>query len=72
MESNLSVEIKDKNKGLFKYVNSKRKTRENRGTLLNAVGALEKEYTQKVEILNVFFASAFTAKTGPRNPRPWG
>ena len=77
MELILVRKIKDYKKGFCKYVNSKRKTRENRGTLLNAVGALEKEYTQKVEILNVFFASAFTATAAPQKSqitkmRVWG
>jgi len=36
------------------------------GPLLNEVGALVTEETEKVELLNTFFASAFTAKAGPQ------
>lgn len=46
LELNLPREIKDNKKALFKYVNRKRKTRENRCLLLNEKGALEKEYIQ--------------------------
>jgi len=41
--------------------------RENAGLLLNEVGAQVTEHTEKVKLLNAFFASAFTAE----NPRPW-
>jgi len=36
------------------------------GPLLNEVGALMTENTEKAELLNVFFASVFTAKGGPQ------
>jgi len=41
-------------------------TRENVGLLLNEVGALVMENTERVELLNDFFASVFTAKTAPQ------
>jgi len=34
--------------------------------LLNEVGALVMENTEKMELLNAFFASVFTAKPGPQ------
>ena len=65
------MEGKDYRKGFFKYVNSKRKTWENVGPLLNEVGALVTRNAEKAEILNAFFVSVFNAKTRVRNPRPW-
>ncbi|GAB0199208.1 mitochondrial enolase superfamily member 1 [Grus japonensis] len=60
------MDVKDNKKGFFKYISSKRKTRENVGPLLNEVGALVMEDTEKAELLNAFFASVFTAKAGPQ------
>ncbi|GAB0206875.1 mitochondrial enolase superfamily member 1 [Grus japonensis] len=66
LELNLAMDVKDNKKGFFKYISSKRKTRENVGLLLNEVGALVTEDTEKMELLNAFFASVFTAKVGPQ------
>ncbi|GAB0207863.1 hypothetical protein GRJ2_003252000 [Grus japonensis] len=66
LELNLARDVKDNKKGFFKYISSKRKTRENVGLLLNEVGALVTEDTEKAELLNAFFASVFTAKVGPQ------
>ncbi|GAB0208090.1 mitochondrial enolase superfamily member 1 [Grus japonensis] len=65
-ELNLARVVKDNKKGFFKYISSKRKTRENVGLLLNEVGALVTEDTEKVELLNAAFASVFTAKASPQ------
>ncbi|GAB0179374.1 mitochondrial enolase superfamily member 1 [Grus japonensis] len=67
LELNLARDVKDNKKGFFKYISSKRKTRENVGLLLNEVGALVMEDTEKVELLNAFFALIFaTAKATPQ------
>ncbi|GAB0208992.1 mitochondrial enolase superfamily member 1 [Grus japonensis] len=66
LELNLAGEVKDNKKGFFKYISRKRKTRENVGPLLNEVGALVMEDTEKAELLNAFFASVFTAKASPQ------
>jgi len=64
-ELNLARDIKDNKKCFFKHISSKWKTGENVGLLLKAVGALVTEDTEKVKLLNAFFASVFTAKAGP-------
>ncbi|GAB0209615.1 hypothetical protein GRJ2_003427200 [Grus japonensis] len=66
LELNLARDVKDNKEGFFKYISSKRKTRENVGPLLNEVGALVMEDTEKAELLNAFFASVLTAKAGPQ------
>ncbi|GAB0207763.1 hypothetical protein GRJ2_003242000 [Grus japonensis] len=66
LELNLAGEVKDNKKGFFKYISSKRTTRENVGPLLNEVGALVMEDTEKAELLHALFASVFTAKADPQ------
>ncbi|GAB0202606.1 mitochondrial enolase superfamily member 1 [Grus japonensis] len=66
LELNVARDVKDKKNGFFKYISSKRKTRENVGPLLNEVGALAMEDTEKGKLLNAAFASVFTAKVGPQ------
>lgn len=62
LELNLAKDIKGKKKSLYKYISSKRKIRENVGLLLNPMGVLVMEDAEKAELLNVFFASVFTAE----------
>ncbi|PKU45859.1 rna-directed dna polymerase from mobile element jockey-like [Limosa lapponica baueri] len=62
---NLATTVKDNKKSVFQYINKKRKTRENVGPLMNEVGALVVEHTEKAELLNAFFALVFTAKAAP-------
>jgi len=49
LELNLARDVKDNKKDFYKYISSKRKTRDK-------VGALVTEDTQKAELLNAFFA----------------
>ncbi|PKU43995.1 rna-directed dna polymerase from mobile element jockey-like [Limosa lapponica baueri] len=69
LELNLARDVKDNKKGFFKYISSKRKTRENMGPLLNEIDALVMEDAEKVELQNAFFASVFTAKANPQEPQ---
>ncbi|XP_068809550.1 uncharacterized protein [Struthio camelus] len=66
LELNLARDVKDNKKGFFKYITSKRKTRENVGLLLNGAGALVTKDIEKAELLNAAFASGFTAKASPQ------
>jgi len=66
LELKLARDVKDKEKDFFKYISSKRKTRDNVGPLLNEVGVLVMEDAEKAELLNAFFASDFSAKAGPQ------
>jgi len=70
LELKLARDVKNNQKGFFKYISSKRKARDNVGLLLNEVGVLVMEDAEKAELLNAFFASVFRAKAGPQDPRP--
>jgi len=65
LELNLARDVKNNKKGFFNYISSKRKIRDNVGPLLNELGVLVTEDAEKAELPNVFFASVFSAKTGP-------
>jgi len=66
LELNLASDVKNNKKDFFKYISSKRKTRDNVGLLLNEVGVLVMEDAEKAELLNAAFASLFSAKAGPQ------
>jgi len=66
LELKLTRDVKNNKKGFFNYISSKWKTRDNMGMLLNKVGVLVMEDTEKVELPNNFFASVFSAKAGPQ------
>jgi len=66
LEFNLARDVKDNKKGFFNYISSKWKTRDNVGSLLNKVGVLVTKDAEKAEILSAFFASVFSAKSGPQ------
>jgi len=65
LELNLAKDVKDNNKGFFKYISSKRKTMDSVEPLTNKVGDLVMEDAEKAELLNAFSASVFSAKAGP-------
>jgi len=66
---NLAREVKDNKKGFFNYISSKRKTRDDVGPLLNEVGVLVTEDTEKAELLNAYFALLFSVKAGPQESK---
>ena len=69
LEFKLASTVKDNKKGFFKYVNSKRRIRDNIGPLLDEVGHLTNRDIDKAETLNAFFASIFNTDDGPWDPR---
>ena len=66
LELDLARDVKDNKKGFFNYIGSKWKTRDNVWSLLNEMGVLVTDDTEKAELLNAFFASMFSAKAGPQ------
>lgn len=61
LELNLARVVKSNKNGLYKCINSKRKTEENIGPLLNGTGDLVTKEVENTEVLNAFFDSAFTS-----------
>jgi len=51
--------VSDNKKGLFKYINSKMRSKENIGLILAADGHLTNRDEEKAEAFNAFFASVF-------------
>ncbi|GAB0203202.1 hypothetical protein GRJ2_002785800 [Grus japonensis] len=69
LELKLASTVGDNKKGFFKYVNNKRRTRENIGSLLNENGHLTNRDIDKAETFNAFFASVFNTDDGLWDPR---
>ena len=68
LELNLLSTAGDNKKGFSKYVNNKRRLRENIGLLLAEDGHLTNRDTDKAEMLNAFFVSVFNTDDGLRDP----
>ena len=58
--------MSDNKKGFFKYVNSKRRSKENIGLILVEDGHLTNRDEEKAEAFNAVFASVFN-----NTDRPW-
>ncbi|KAK4832432.1 hypothetical protein QYF61_023156, partial [Mycteria americana] len=63
MELSLARNVKGNKKRFYKYINNKRKTKENMGPLLNEAGALMTKDTEEPEVLSAFFATVFICET---------
>lgn len=68
LELNVAKDVKDNKKGICKYINNRRKRKDNMGLLLNEGGTLVTKDVEKAELLNATFAMVFTGKTSPQGP----
>src|SRR5699024_5407127 len=59
LELRLATAIKENKKSFYKYINDKRRTKENFHPLLDAAGNVTTEDKEKTEVLNAFFTSTF-------------
>lgn len=64
LESNLVRHMKCNNKGFYKCLNSKRKTRENVGPLLSRPWDLVAKDIENTKVASAFFALVFISMTG--------
>lgn len=59
LELNLATSVKDNKKCFYKYINNKRRTRENIYALLNAGENMVTKDKEKAKVLKAYFASGF-------------
>ena len=59
LELRLAIAVKENKKSFYKYINDKRRTKDNFHPLLDAAGNVTTEDKEKAEVLNVFFTSTF-------------
>ncbi|KFZ67293.1 hypothetical protein N338_10186, partial [Podiceps cristatus] len=72
LELNLARNTKNSKKGFYRYLNQKRKVKENVRALTNENGELVLTHGEKAEILKSFFASVFTGNRSPPQSRVKG
>ncbi|XP_064923730.1 SH2 domain-containing protein 4B isoform X1 [Columba livia] len=69
LELNLAREVKDNRKSFLQHMADKTNTRGNVGPLMNKVGSLVMEDTEKADLPNAFFVSVYYAGDCPEEPR---
>ena len=63
LELNLATEVKENWKLSYKYINSKKRAKENLQPLLDVAGNMIIEDKEKAEVLQAFFTSVFLRQT---------
>lgn len=59
-------DVNGNKKGLYRFISSKRKVRENVASLMNGAGILVTKTMMKAEILNAFSTLVFAGKICPQ------
>ena len=62
LELRLATVVKGNEKSFYKYINGKRRSKENFHALLDALGNVTTEDKEKAEVLSAFFTSAFNSQ----------
>ncbi|KAK4810498.1 LOW QUALITY PROTEIN: hypothetical protein QYF61_004278 [Mycteria americana] len=71
LELNLATVVRDNKKCFYKYINNKKRAKENLPPLLDAGGNIATKDEEKAEVLNAIFASVFNSQTGyPQGIQP--